>query len=166
MHLRALVLALAILAAASQASATLYLCKDAAGGKIYQSEPCAAEHLIRSIDEDPRINVLPSAPPAPAAAAPKTAKPPKEARESKAKAKAKDVQGKTEERRFLREGLEEAEVLRKIGPPNLRNQGPAPSGRGKVRRWVYLPAPGDPDTITTVMFQQGKVVAVERKVSR
>jgi hypothetical protein len=33
-------------------------------------------------------------------------------------------------------------------------------------RWTYLPAPGDPYTITTVTFAQGVVVDVERKVSR
>lgn len=164
MHIRALLLAPAILVGAAPAAATLYLCKDPAGGKIYQSEPCAPELLIRSIDADPRVNVLPSTPPPPASQAPKAAKPEKAPREAKSKTKA--VQGKAEERRFLREGMEEAEVIHKIGPPSIRNQGPAPSGRGKVKRWVYLPAAGDPDTITTVMFQQGKVVAVERKVAR
>jgi len=162
MHLRVFLLALPVMAAAAPAAATLYLCKDPAGGTVYQSEPCPPDQLIRSIEEDTRVNVLPSAPPPPAKPAPKPARVIKEAREAKARA----APGHPEERRFLREGMDEAEVLLKVGPPNARGIGPAPSGRGKAKRWIYMPAPGDADTITTVMFQQGKVVAVERKVSR
>jgi hypothetical protein len=39
------------------------------------------------------------------------------------------------------------------------------SGR-KTTRWVYLPAPEDPSTITTLSFESGRLVAVERKVVR
>ncbi len=38
-------------------------------------------------------------------------------------------------------------------------------GKGRrSSRWSYLPAAGDPQTITTVVFDYGKVVEVERKM--
>ena len=169
MRLPTLLLLLPALVATGPAKATLYLCKTEDGGKIYQDEPCAPDKLLRSIEEDPKVNVLPFAPASAPAAKPARrdaeARPAaKAARE--ARAERNKPAGNAEERRFIREGMEETEVLLKIGPPNARSAGPAPSGRGKAKRWVYMPVPQDPDTITTVLFQQGKVVAVERKVSR
>jgi hypothetical protein len=158
------IFALCALTLASPAVATVYLCKEPSGRSVYQNEPCPVDTLLRTIDEDPRVNVLPSAPPPRSVAI--EPRPVVKAIKEKPSKKTKARTGNPDERRFLREGLEEAEVLHKVGPPDLRNTGPAPSGRGKVKRWVYLPVSGDPDTITTVMFQQGKVVAVERKVSR
>jgi hypothetical protein len=34
----------------------------------------------------------------------------------------------------------------------------------KIARWSYLPAPEDPGTITTLTFEHGRLVEVERKV--
>jgi hypothetical protein len=34
----------------------------------------------------------------------------------------------------------------------------------KSTRWSYLPAAGDPQTITTIVFDYGKVVDVERRI--
>lgn len=163
MQTRALLVLLPGFLAAGPAKATLYLCQADDGGKVYQNEPCPPDRQLRRIEEDTRVNVLPSTPP-----------PPRRAEEPRPVAKAvretraerKKALGNPEERRFIREGMEESEVLLKLGPPDVRGTGPAPSGRGKARRWVYMPVPQDPDTITTVLLQQGKVVGVERKVSR
>ena len=36
----------------------------------------------------------------------------------------------------------------------------------KTIRWTYLPAPDDPSTITTLTFELGRLMQVERKVVR
>jgi hypothetical protein len=39
------------------------------------------------------------------------------------------------------------------------------SGAGrKTMRWTYLPAPEDPQTVTTLTFDLGRLIEVERKV--
>jgi hypothetical protein len=57
--------------------------------------------------------------------------------------------------------MSEGEVLRRAGVPDLRS-----ARHGRLLRWTYLPAPGDAQTLTTVRFEDGKVVAVERVVVR
>ena len=37
------------------------------------------------------------------------------------------------------------------------------SGR-KIARWTYLPVPEDAHTLTTLTFEHGRLVEVERKV--
>jgi len=64
------------------------------------------------------------------------------------------------ERRFIVPGMSEGEVVARIGAPDMSSGG---KGR-KTSRWSYLPVPGDPQTITTVVFDYGKVIEVERKV--
>jgi hypothetical protein len=48
----------------------------------------------------------------------------------------------------------------KLGRPDITAGG---ARKGKLR-WTYLPAPGDPDTITTVYLDCGMVVDIERKL--
>jgi len=64
------------------------------------------------------------------------------------------------QRRFITPGMSEAEVVARIGAPDMTSGG---KGR-KTSRWSYLPAAGDAQTITTLVFDYGKVVEVERKV--
>ena len=65
------------------------------------------------------------------------------------------------ERRHVKDGMSDGEVLARLGPPDLQ------SGKtGRKMRWTYLPAPGDPQTITLLRFEDGKVVAVERTTMR
>jgi hypothetical protein len=56
--------------------------------------------------------------------------------------------------------MTEAEVMAKIGRPD------ATAGGSKLHqaRWSYLPADGDPDTVTTITFAGGAVSDVSRKV--
>ena len=63
------------------------------------------------------------------------------------------------ERKFLVPGIGEGEVVARIGRPDMS------SGAGrKTMRWTYLPAPEDPQTVTTLTFELGRLIEVERKV--
>jgi hypothetical protein len=65
-------------------------------------------------------------------------------------------------RKFLAPGINEGEVLTRLGPPDMKSGG----GTRKTARWTYLPAPDDPGTLTTLTFESGRLVEVERKVVR
>jgi hypothetical protein len=70
------------------------------------------------------------------------------------------------ERKFIHDGMTEGEVLVKIGKPDRESD---VSGGGAViaeRKWTYLPAPGDQQTVTTITIREGKVTHVERQVIR
>jgi hypothetical protein len=56
--------------------------------------------------------------------------------------------------------MSEGEVLARLGKPDLATKG------GRRMRWTFLPAPGDPQTMTLVRFEDGRVVEVERRVVR
>jgi hypothetical protein len=58
--------------------------------------------------------------------------------------------------------MSEGEVRARLGQPD------ATSGAKdrKSARWTYLPAPGDPQTVTSVTFANGVVSHVERKIVR
>ena len=69
------------------------------------------------------------------------------------------------ERKFIQEGMSEAEVLVKIGKPDSESV----DGGGTwvtVKRWIYLPTLGDSQTLTTITLREGKVINVEREISR
>lgn len=72
----------------------------------------------------------------------------------------------TSERKFIREGMSEGEVLVKIGKPDSESIDSGGGATETVKRWIYLPAPGDQQTITTIVLKNGKVVEVTRKISR
>lgn len=75
------------------------------------------------------------------------------------------------ERKFIRPGMSEAEVVQKIGKPSYKHSGAgAKRGRGKRgsgagKIWTYFPDPNDPQTTTTVTIANGQVVNVERRVT-
>lgn len=71
-----------------------------------------------------------------------------------------------EERRFIREGMSEGEVLMKIGRPDSESNDSGGGAKTSQKRWIYLPAQGDPHTMTTIVIRDGKVVEVSRQVSR
>jgi hypothetical protein len=71
--------------------------------------------------------------------------------------------GNAAERRFIRLGMSEAEVIMRIGRPDVRTKG---QGKTGGRRWSYLPAAGDAETLTTLTFAGGQVVDVERRIAR
>jgi len=161
------ILATAVAAVAAGGSgntlAAIYKCIDADGKQpIYQDSPCPAGKELRNFDTDPaEVSIVPfRAVPGTATTmtAPKDAKSPPVPKSAKKKDTAAVVD--VAERRFIVPGMNEGEVVARIGAPDMSSGG---KGR-KTSRWSYLPAPGDPQTITTVVFDYGKVIEVERKV--
>ena len=70
------------------------------------------------------------------------------------------VSGDAAARKFIHAGMTEGEVLVRIGRPDATAGG----SRSRQPRWSYLPAAGDPDTVTTITFSGGAVREVTRKV--
>jgi hypothetical protein len=143
--------------------AAIYKCVDVDGKQpIYQDIPCPAGRELRNFDTDPaELSVIPfRAIPGTTSTqvAPRDAKVPPMPKSAKKKENAAAVD--VAERKFIVPGMSEGEVVARIGAADMTSGG---KGR-KTSRWSYLPAPGDPQTITTVVFDYGKVIEVERKV--
>lgn len=70
------------------------------------------------------------------------------------------------ERKFIREGMGEGEVLFKIGKPDheafIRNV----KGQPEEKAWTYFPDSRDPQTLTIVTFNAGVVSRIDRKIAR
>jgi hypothetical protein len=147
------------------ARADVYKCAGDSAIPVYQEMPCAQGKELRNFQIDPPlITILP----APGRAAAPSPVAPKEAPVNGAKA-GKDARpgksalaGNAAERRLIRNGMTEAEVLAKLGHPDMTT-GARNSG---VVRWTYMPAPGDPETITALTLTKGTVTDIERKVTR
>lgn len=143
----------------------VFKCAGRDGIPMYQDTPCPAGRELRNFQTDPpEITILPapelSLEPRPAADA---RRPP---RESAAKAPAPRAEanpgGDAAERRFLRAGMTEGEVIAKVGPPEVTSRG----SKKSAARWTYLPAPRDPETITIVNLSDGVVTDVVRKLAK
>ena len=70
------------------------------------------------------------------------------------------------ERKFISAGMDEGQVLLKIGKPDYES---VTSGNGAdvvEKKWTYFPASRDEQTMTVITIRNGKVNAVERKISR
>ena len=142
------------------AAAQLVKCAGDAGRVIYQDAPCPAGRELRNFDHDPAtLSVIPLRPvpgTTTRAATPAAAKPRGGGGVDR---KQPARRGDPAARKYLHLGMHEGEVLARAGPPDLK------SGGGRKRaRWTYLPAPADAQTITTVLFEDGKVIDVERRV--
>jgi hypothetical protein len=70
------------------------------------------------------------------------------------------------ERRFIREGMGEGEVLFKIGKPDHEALNRAVRGEPEEKVWSYFPRARDPQTLTIVTFHAGVVTRVDRKIQR
>ena len=70
------------------------------------------------------------------------------------------------ERRFISKGMTEGAVLEKIGKPDSESFDTGTEAKVIVKRWIYLPVPDDPETITTVVLKNGLVTEVTREISR
>lgn len=70
------------------------------------------------------------------------------------------------ERKFIREGMGEGEVLLKIGKPDHEAFIRVVRGEAEEKTWSYFPHARDPQTLTIVTFHAGVVSRVERKISR
>ena len=153
--------------AAAVARAEVYKCAGPANVPIYQDTPCPAGRELRNFQTNPpEITVLP-APEWPVESRPATEprRNAKDAATPKAAAPAGgDARqpGDAAERRFVRRGMTDGEVLARLGQPDVTSRGP----KDKAARWTYLPAARDPETITTIHFASGVVTEVERKVAK
>ena len=148
--------------AAPPAAADVYKCAGEGGVPVYQEMPCGSAKELRNFQTDPpEITVLPAQ--RAGATPPETIRsvPPKNGKSDKdAKPGKAGVAGDATERMHLRLGMSESEVLARLGSPDMTvgaKNAPSP-------RWTYMPAPGDPETITTLMFTKGVLVDIERKV--
>lgn len=70
------------------------------------------------------------------------------------------------ERKFIREGMSEGDVLVKIGKPDSESVDSGGAAKVVEKRWIYLPTSGDAQTLTTITLRAGKVVEVTRQISR
>lgn len=149
-------LPLLLFAVVAAAEARVYKCASDKGGVTYQDTACAPGRELRNPDGDA----------APERAAPLTLPPDKNApaaasNSTRLRTGAVSVPGGSPaERKFLQAGMSEAEVLQKVGRPDVESDGRSKEGR----RWTYLPTDGDPGVLTTLTFGGGKVTHIERKV--
>jgi hypothetical protein len=145
---------------AGPAASTVWKCAGNNGDIVYQDAPCPPGKELRNFSADPpTLSVVPGTPvpaprvaPAAAARAERSASVPRKA----------VATNKALNRKFIEIGMTQAEVIQRIGKPDVdaRNQ------RGHGQNWSYLPNDADPDTITTVTLVSGKVANVERKIVR
>ena len=70
------------------------------------------------------------------------------------------------ERKFVREGMHESEVILKIGKPD--HEAFIRSGRGRLeeKSWSYFPHYQDSETLTIITLRAGVVASIERKIVR
>ncbi len=155
----------AALAAMPGGAATnaVYKCAGANDSVVYQDVPCTPGKELRNFATDPpALSVIPGTPiPGATTASRATAKPERVATSSRARAISGSMTNASE-RRFIRVGMSTAEVIQRIGKPDVD----ARNLRGKGQRWSYLPKDGDLNTMTTVTLVGGRVADVERKVVR
>jgi hypothetical protein len=149
----------------STADATMVKCKGDRGSVVYQDESCKPGTELRNFDTDPAtVSVVPGSPMA-ATPLPAVAQRSRGAPAARRAPEQKPSSGKAAERRFIRTGMSESEVIRRIGKPEVDTRGSRKQGK-EGKHWSYLPAAADPDTITTLTIVGGLVANVERKVVR
>ena len=160
-------LVLAACAVALPARADVYKCAGSDGTPVYQESPCPKGTQLRDFQADPpQLSIVPGG----GALDPGVVRAPRG--EERGKADGKAAKGTKNgwmpsgsksdpgERKHLRSGMTEGEVLARVGSPDITSGSKATQSG----RWSYLPTEGDPDTITTLTFADGKVTKVERKL--
>jgi hypothetical protein len=162
----AFLVAVPILAYAS-AEGGLFKCRGSGTQPVYQDHPCPPGTELRDFAQNPAtVSVIPFESPAPGVSvkplrAERAPKPPPKPDKRKADADRRNSDAAVVERRHVKEGMSDGEILARLGPPDLQ------SGKtARKMRWTYLPSPGDPQTVTLLRFEDGKVVAVERTTMR
>jgi uncharacterized protein DUF2845 len=164
------------------AAGAVFKCSAPNNGVVYQDTPCAAGAELRNLDKDPpSLSVVPGLPPASQRASSAGAAPARNARggserdargEARDKLRADKTVERAGERRFIRAGMTEAEVLARIGRPDVNAHRRETARKASNKRagagaeWSYLPNAGDPQTITTLTIVGGKVTDVRRSIAR
>lgn len=159
---------LAVLAVAASlswsgmAAAQVFKCADERNQPVYQDHPCPPGKELRDFSRDPaEVSVIES-PPASGAPTRGKATPAPRPRAGGTQKPAKASAGNPAERRFIHVGMQQGEVVARIGAPDMKDG----AGSRKRVRWSYMPTPGDPQTLTTIVLESGRVVDVERKLLR
>jgi hypothetical protein len=146
---------LATVAGVSDAAAAVHKCVGR-DGTVYQDRPCGTAASEGDLSDAP-LSVLPA--PSPGRTVERREPVPRPPRIERIRRNDAVRMGNPSERRHLRVGMSEGEVMARAGPPDLT------TGKGrKQARWTWMPVPGDPDTITVVLFETGRAVEVERTV--
>jgi len=70
------------------------------------------------------------------------------------------------ERKFIRKGMGEGEVVLKLGKPDHEAINRGVRGQPEVKTWTYFPHARDRQTLTILTFHAGVVTVIERKISR
>lgn len=70
------------------------------------------------------------------------------------------------ERGFVRTGMQEGEVLFRVGKPDHEAVVKSTKGQPEQKTWTYFPHPRDPQTLTVFTLQGGVVANIERKIVR
>ncbi len=70
------------------------------------------------------------------------------------------------ERKFIRKGMGEGEVVFKLGKPDHEAFIRVVRGEPEEKTWTYFPSAGDAQTITIITFHSGVVSLIERKIAR
>jgi len=164
-HATVSLLAVLAFAAAAPAAAGLYKCMGDKGGVVYQDKTCPPGKELRDLEADPpTLSVLPGTPvPITEPERKPRSSSARDARQSSVRPTALRAKGgDAANRRFIRAGMSEGEVIMRIGRPDFQTKGHGKTGQ----RWSYFPAAGDADTVTTITLTGGKVVDVERRVAR
>ncbi len=159
-----LVLAIAIGGSAPDVHGQIYKCAGHGNIPLYQGTPCPPGQELRNFALDPaEVSVLPM-PPSPSSGAVGRASTPNGGTATRPRGTTRSEQrgrgGDPAQRRYLFAGMQAGEVLARAGAPDMK------AGGHRSARWTYLPHPGDPQTLTTVVIEDGRVVDVERKVVR
>lgn len=156
--------------------AAVFKCAGADGAITYQDSACTDGKELRNFDTDPpTLSVVPGtttgkaasgavadSPSKGSSAKASTTRATRESKTTRTAAASESDKVQAAERKFIRIGMSEAEVIQKIGHPNVGST--AKNHRGK--QWSYLPAGGDPNTLTTITLVGGNVTDVQRKVVR
>jgi hypothetical protein len=158
----AMIVAVSMPVAADPGPGGPYKCSGESGRVVYQEAPCETGRTLRDLSRWPSgLSVIPLERPA-GAAAPAPSRPVRAAVTGKDRDRGKSRAAfDASERRHVHEGQSEGEVLARLGAPDMQ------AGKtGRRMRWTYLPAPADPQTVTLVHFEDGKVKEVERRTLR
>jgi hypothetical protein len=138
----------------------VFKCAGERGVPVYQGTPCPPGRELRDFAADPaNVSVVEMHAPA-TTTPPATPRHERTARGPPRPNKA-SAPGDPAERRYVKAGMSEGVVLAKLGAPDATS-----AKYGRHARWTYLPTPGDPQTVTTVRFEDGRVTSVERHVVR
>ena len=70
------------------------------------------------------------------------------------------------ERKFIRAGMAEGEVLYKIGRPDHEAMVKTVRGEPEEKTWTYFPHSRDPQTLMVLTLRAGVVDRVDRKIAR